>query len=145
LVAACDIVVADEDAKFSFSEVKIGLVPACISPYVVMRVGLARSNRLFLTGERFKAKRAMKYGLVDEVADSDELDDTVSEILQQVSNSGPNAMQVSKELLRRVGGYDFESLKAYTAEVIAKLRVSEEGQEGLSAYLEKRLPDWVKH
>ncbi|MCP4634712.1 MAG: enoyl-CoA hydratase/isomerase family protein [candidate division Zixibacteria bacterium] len=144
LVAACDIVVAAESAKFSFSEVKIGLVPACISPYVVMRVGLARSNRLFLTGERFKAKRALKYGLVDDVVPDDELDITVDGYVTQVLNSGPEAMSVSKELLRVVGDYDYEKLKQYTAEVIAKLRISEEGQEGLSAFLEKRLPKWIK-
>lgn len=144
LVAACDIVIAAESAKFSFSEVKIGLVPACISPYVVMRVGLSRSNRLFLTGERFDAKRAMEYGLVDEITDDDKLDDAVKKSLKQVANSGPNAMRISKELLRTVGNYDFDSLKRYTAEVIAKLRVSDEGQEGLAAFLEKRPPGWIK-
>ncbi len=144
LVAACDIVVAAEDAKFSFSEVKIGLVPACISPYVVMRVGLSRSNRLFLTGERFKAKKAKEYGLVDIVADNDELDEETNVIVKQVSNSGPNAMAISKELLRTVGNFDYDYLKKYTAEVIAKLRISDEGQEGLAAFLEKRKPDWIK-
>lgn len=144
LVAACDIVVAAESAKFSFSEVKIGLVPACISPYVVMRVGLSRSNRLFLTGERFKAKTAVKYGLVDEAVDDDDLDKSVEEVVKQVSNSGPQAMDVSKELLRKVGDYDFDELKKYTAEVIAKLRISDEGQEGLNAFLEKRSPNWIK-
>jgi methylglutaconyl-CoA hydratase len=143
LVAACDIAVAAESAKFSFSEVKIGLVPACISPYVVMKVGLSRSNRLFLTGERFGAEKALQYGLVDDVAADDRLDNAVDEIFKQISNSGPQAMAVSKELLRNVGDYDFGKLKTYTAEVIARLRISDEGQEGLAAFLEKRVPRWI--
>jgi len=144
LVAACDIVIASKEAVFSFSEVKIGLVPACISPYVVMRVGLSRANRLFLTGDRFKAKTARKMGLVDNVADEEDLDEAVDFAINQVMFSGPEAMAISKELLRKVGNYDFGFLKQYTAEVIAKLRISEEGQEGLSAFLEKRKPRWVR-
>ena len=145
LVAVCDVVVAAESARFSFSEVKIGLVPACISPYVVMRVGLSRANRLFLTGERFDARTAMEYGLVDEVVEDSILDEAVKEVIGKILDSGPEAMAISKELLRNVGNYDFETLKRYTAEVIAKLRVSEEGQEGLAAFLEKRAPKWTRN
>ncbi len=143
LVAACDIAIASENAKFSFSEVKLGLVPACISPYVIMRVGFSRANRLFLTGERFEAPKALEYGLIDDVVPNGSLDEAIEKTLSQVLNSGPNAITTSKELLRTIGGYDYDYLKRYTAEVIAKLRISDEGQEGLTSFLEKRKPRWA--
>ncbi len=143
-VAVSDIAIASSYAKFSFSEVRIGLVPACISPYVVRKVGEGRARELFLTGERISAQKALELGLVNGVAEPEELDKRMEEILQNILKCGPSALATCKELLRNVPGMDFERVRRYTAEVIAKLRISEEGQEGMSAFLEKRTPKWVE-
>jgi methylglutaconyl-CoA hydratase len=142
LLAACDLVIAAEVAKFSLSEVKLGLVPAVISPYVIRRLGESRCRQLMLTGERFKADRARRYGLVNTVVPIEELDDAVLERVTQLVSSGPEALKTCKELLHRIPLMDFEEAKAYTAEVIARLRISPEGQEGMAAFLEKRKPNW---
>jgi len=144
LLAACDVIIAAETAKFSLSEVKLGLVPAVISPYVIRRVGESRCRQLMLTGERFKADRAKRYGLVNTVVPIEDLDDAVQERVAQLLTSGPEALKTCKELLRRVPLMDFEEAKAYTAEVIARLRISREGQEGMAAFLDKRKPDWSR-
>lgn len=143
-LSACDIVVASTDAQFGLSEVKIGLVPACIAPYVVRRAGESRARRLFLTGERFDARRAAEIGLVDEVAAPGELDARVDDIISRLLSSGPEALACSKELLRKVPGMSFEDVKRFTAEMIAGLRISREGQEGMAAFLEKRKPKWTE-
>jgi len=139
-LSACDIVVASTDAQFGLSEVKIGLVPACIAPYVVRRAGESRARQLFLTGERFDARRAAEIGLVDEVAAPGELDGRVDAVIARLLSSGPEALACSKELLRKVPGMSFEDVKRFTAEMIAGLRISREGQEGMAAFLEKRKP-----
>jgi len=143
-LAACDIAVASADARFGLSEVKIGLVPACIAPYVLRRTGESRARRLFLTGERFDARRAAEIGLVDETAAPADLDGRVDEIVSRLLSSGPEALSCAKELLRRVPGMSFENVKGFTAEMIAGLRVSGEGQEGMAAFLEKRKPRWTE-
>lgn len=143
-VAVSDIAIASMSAKFSFSEVRIGVVPACISPYVVRKIGEGRARELFLTGERISAEKALKSGLVNGIAEPEDLDKRIEEILENMLKCGPNALATCKELLRNVPGMGFESVKKYTAEVIAKLRLSEEGQEGMSAFLEKRPPKWVE-
>ncbi len=142
-LSACDIVVASTEAQFGLSEVKIGLVPACIAPYVLRRTGESRARRFFLTGERFDARRATEIGLVDEVAAPADLDGRVEEIVVRLLSSGPEALTCCKELLRRVPGMLFEDVKRFTAEMIASLRVSREGQEGMAAFLEKRKPKWT--
>jgi len=142
-LSACDIAVASTDAQLGLSEVKIGLVPACIAPYVLRRTGESRARRLFLTGERFDARRAAEIGLVDEVAASVDLDGRVDDIVGRLLSSGPEALASCKELLRRVPGMSFEDVKRFTAEMIAGLRVSREGQEGMAAFLEKRRPRWT--
>ena len=142
-LAACDIVVADAGAQFGLSEVKIGLVPACIAPYIVRRTGEGRARRYFLTGERFDAVRAAEIGLVNDVAPVGELDAKVDEIAALLLASGPEALAQCKELLRRVPGMDFAAAGPYTAEMIARLRISLEGQEGMAAFLEKRKPKWT--
>jgi methylglutaconyl-CoA hydratase len=142
-LSACDIVVAEEGTQFGLSEVKIGLVPACIAPYVVRRTGEGRARRYFLTGERFGAGRAAEIGLADDVAPAGGLDAKVDAIAALLLSSGPEALAKCKELLRRVPGMDFAEAKAYTAEMIAHLRVSPEGQEGMAAFLEKRKPKWT--
>lgn len=144
LVAVCDLVIASEKAKFSLSEVKLGLVPACISPYEVRRVGEKNCRELFLTGERIDAQKALDFGLVNQVVPHDDLDKAVDELVKQLSNSGPNALAMCKKLLQNVPLMSFEEVKKYTAEMIASLRMSDEGQEGMNAFLEKRKPNWAK-
>jgi methylglutaconyl-CoA hydratase len=144
LVAVCDIAIAAENAKFSLSEVKLGLVPACISPYVIRKVGEGRCREFFLTGERLVAKRAMELGLVNQVVPSEELDQAVQEKANQLISSGPKAIAMCKELLKNVPGMDFDKAKTYTADMIARMRIGDEGQEGMNAFLEKRKPKWTE-
>ncbi|UCE20286.1 MAG: enoyl-CoA hydratase/isomerase family protein [Gemmatimonadota bacterium] len=141
-VAVCDLAIAAESAVFSFSEVKIGVVPACISPYVVRRVGESRCREFFLTGERLTAQRALESGLVNQVVPEGELDAAVGERVKQLLSSGPYALHVCKQLLQQVPQLDFEEARAYTADVLAKLREGAEAQEGMSAFFEKRKPKW---
>jgi methylglutaconyl-CoA hydratase len=143
LMAANDIVIASKKAVISLSEVKIGLVPACISPYVIMRAGPGACREFFLTGERMKAKKAHRLGLVNGVADEDELDEEIEEITKRLVSSGPEALRVCKDLLDNVSEMPLAEAKEYTAKVIAEVRVSDEGQEGMTAFLEKRKPNWL--
>ena len=142
MVAVCDIPVAAEDAVLSFSEVKIGLVPACISPYVLKRVGERYGREYFLTGERLTAQKALQCGLVNRVVPADELDATVEELVQQLISSGPAALATCKRMVREVGDMDLDTAGPATAEMIARLRMSAEGQEGMAAFLERRKPAW---
>jgi methylglutaconyl-CoA hydratase len=144
LVAANDIVIASDKAVFSLSEVKIGLVPACISPYVLKRMGEKNCREYFITGERLNAQKAWEAGLVNSFVENDMLDEKVNQIIKQLLSSGPNAITVCKELIEKVLTMKLEDAKGYTAEVIAKLRVSSEGQEGMNAFFEKRKPSWVE-
>jgi methylglutaconyl-CoA hydratase len=144
LVAVCDIAIAAEKAKFSLSEVKLGLVPACISPYVIRKVGEGRCREFFLTGERLIAKRAMELGLINQVVSLEELDQAVQEKTNQLISSGPKAIAMCKELLKNVPGMDFDKAKTYTADMIARMRIGDEGQEGMNAFLEKRKPKWTE-
>ncbi|RKX69116.1 enoyl-CoA hydratase/isomerase family protein [candidate division WOR-3 bacterium] len=141
-VAVCDIAIASEQAIFSFSEVKIGLVPACISPYVVKKCGEGRARELFITGERIDARRAYEIGLVNRVVPHEELRSTVVEYARRIISSGPNAIAVCKRLLDRITDMDFAQARDFTAKTIAELRVSKEGQEGMSAFLNKKKPSW---
>jgi len=141
-VSACDIVIASTEARFGLSEVKIGLVPACIAPYVLRRTGEGRARQYFLTGERFDARRALEIGLVNIAVEPAELDRKVEEVVSSLVSSGPEALAKAKELLTRVPGLSYEEAKRYTAEMIAGLRTSAEGQEGMAAFLEKRKPKW---
>jgi len=143
-VAVCDIAIAADQAKFSFSEVKIGLIPACISPYVMKKCGEGKCREFFLTGERLTAKRAFDTGLVNAVVELKEIDKYVAELVSRLISSGPEAINNCKELLRNVAEMSLEEAKKYTAEVIAKLRISNEGQEGMNAFLDKRKPKWSK-
>jgi len=143
LVAVCDIAIASADAFFAFSETKLGLTPAAISPYLLRRMGERNLRELFLTGERFTAARALETGLVNAVVPADELDAAVDERVARLMTGGPRALAASKALIRGIGERDLAANGPYTAEVIARLRVSEEGQEGMAAFLEKRRPRWV--
>jgi len=142
LVAVCDIPVASEDAVLSFSEVKIGLVPACISPYVLKRVGERYGREYFLTGERLTAQKALQCGLVNRVVPADELDATVEGLVKHLISSGPAALATCKRMVREVGDMDLDTAGPATAEMIARLRMSAEGQEGMAAFLERRKPAW---
>ena len=142
LVAVCDIAIASSVAKFSFSEVKLGLVPACISPYVIRKCGEGRTREFFLTGERLSAEKALSAGLVNQVVPPEELDEAVEDLVSQLLSSGPQAIGVCKELLGNVPSLSFEEAKEYTARVLSGLRISDEGQEGTKAFLEKRKPKW---
>jgi len=141
-LSACDIAVASTAARFGLSEVKIGVVPAAISPYVLRRIGESRARQYFLTGERFDALRALEMGLVNFAVPPAELDAKVEEIVSSLLSSGPEALAKAKELLTRVPGMGFAEATRYTAEMIAGLRASAEAQEGMAAFLEKRKPKW---
>ena len=143
LVAVCDIAIASFDAKFAFSEVKLGIVPAIISPYVIRKIGIGPTRELFLTGERFDAHRAKEIGLVNAVAQPESLDSAIDTKINLLLSSGPKAIAEVKKLVRKVPYVVPTELRKYTAELIAKLRVSDEGQEGISAFLNKRDASWV--
>ena len=142
-VAVCDIAIAARSAKFSFSEVKIGVVPACIGPYVIRKMGEGKARELFITGERMSADRAFEVGLVNKVVDDDQLDAEVENLIQSILTSGPEAVAMAKTLVSQVPLMTPSQFKPFTAEMIARLRVSDEGQEGMDAFLNKRKPKWV--
>lgn len=144
LLSACDIAISAEEAVFGLSEVKLGLVPAAISPYVVRRIGESKAREYFLTGERITAARACEIGLVNKIVPLDELEGKVNEIVDQLLTSGPEALASCKELLFNVLRMSPAEAKEYTARMITNLRISQEGQEGMAAFFEKRKPKWVK-
>jgi len=145
LLAACDFVLADKNAVFSLSEVKIGIVPACISPYVMKRVGEYKSKELMLTGVRFSGKEAEKYGLVNWAMGDKKRKAKLQELISSLGTSGPIALSQCKKLLYDMSNsLSHEEAMTYTAEMIADLRKSDEGQEGMNSFLEKRKPNWVK-
>ncbi len=144
LISCCDIVVASNDAIFCLSEVRVGLIPATISPYVTAAIGSRAARRYFLTAEVFGAAQARDIGLVSELAASEKCDDTVEKILSSILQNGPEAVHQSKQLIFDVAGKPVtDALIKTTSERIAAVRISQEGQEGLAAFLEKRLPQWV--
>ncbi len=143
LASCCDIVIASSKASFCLSEVKLGLIPATISPYVVNAMGLKAARRYFITAERFFADKAHNIGLVDEVVAPDELEQAVDKMLSTLLANGPQAVRQAKKLALDVAHQDInQTLLSDTSERIAALRVSEEGQEGLGAFFEKRAPAW---
>ncbi|MBN7798303.1 enoyl-CoA hydratase/isomerase family protein [Parahaliea mediterranea] len=143
LVSCCDMAVASEGASFSLSEVKIGLVPATISPYVIRAIGERAARRYFVTAERFRAAEALRLGLVSEVVAEDELDTALERLVSAVLGNGPEAVRAAKDLVHSVAGKPItRELVEDTCARIAHIRVSEEGQEGLSAFLDKRQPRW---
>ena len=144
LVAACDIIVAVDAANFCLSEVKLGLIPATISPYVIKAMGENASRRYFLTAERFSAQEALRIGFAHEVVIAEMLDAKVAEIVKALVNNSPNAVQQAKALVREVAGRPVnDALLADTAERIAHIRASEQGREGVQSFLEKRKPNWL--
>ncbi len=147
LIAACDIAIGAEGAKFALSEVKLGLVPAVISPYVTAAIGARHARRLFISGEVFDAMEAARIGLLHQCVSAAQLDDAVDRTLHFLAKGGPTAQREAKQLALRITGLTPENamrLDAENAALIARLRVSEEGQQGLSAFLEKHAPPWAK-
>lgn len=143
LVACCDIVIASERASFCLSEVKLGLIPAVISPYVVKAMGERQAQRYFTTAERFKADKAAEFGLVHEVVAEDSLIEKTNEVITTLLSNGPQAVKAAKSLIRAVANQTIDqSLMDETARRIADIRASEQGKEGLNAFLEKRTADW---
>ncbi|HKQ23186.1 MAG TPA: enoyl-CoA hydratase/isomerase family protein [Burkholderiales bacterium] len=145
LVACCDIAVAAVEASFSLSEVRLGLIPSVISPYVIAAIGEREARRYFLTAERFGAEEARRIGLVHEVTTGDQLDEGVRSVVDQLLKGGPNSLAAAKRLIADVTRRPLEdTLIEETARRIASIRVSPEGREGVSAFLEKRPPAWTK-
>jgi methylglutaconyl-CoA hydratase len=144
LVAASDVVVAEAGATFAFSEVRLGIAPATIAPFVVSKIGYSHARALMLSGERFDAELAREMGLVHEVAPEDELDTVVDRKVSQLLKGGPDALAAVKQLLRQIEAVEPMEATGLMATLISDLRVSEEGQEGLAAFLEKREPFWRK-
>ncbi|NRA61056.1 MAG: enoyl-CoA hydratase/isomerase family protein [Psychrobium sp.] len=148
LVACCDIAIANAKASFCLSEVKIGLIPAVISPYVVAAIGQRQAQRYFLTAERFKADKALSFGLVHEICDgltANDLSEAAAPIIESLLLNSPAAMTQAKELIAFVSNQaiDDELIRG-TSQRIASIRVSAEGQEGLTSFLDKRCPNWLQ-
>ncbi|MBI5277552.1 MAG: enoyl-CoA hydratase/isomerase family protein [Burkholderiales bacterium] len=143
LVAACDIAVAVDTANFCLSEVKLGLIPATISPYVIRAMGARAAHRYFLTAERFTAAEALRIGYVHEAVAAEALDGKVAEVVQSLVNAGPGAVKACKKLVQDVAGRDITpELMAMTVQGIADIRASAEGREGVASFLQKRKPGW---
>lgn len=142
LAAVCDIVVAADDAVFALSEVKLGILPAVVGPYVMRKIGISAARELFLTGVRFDAARARQIGLVHEIVPADALDAAVARRVADVLAASPAGIARAKALIREIAGAHPNDVIGVTTNAIASQRVSEEGQEGLRAFLEKRKPSW---
>lgn len=143
LVSVCDYVIANHEALLGFTEVRLGLIPAVISPYCISKIGESNARAWFLSGERFNADEAKRMGLVHEVCSADEIDQKVEDYKKKFLAAGPEAAKEAKRLIREV----MKNLKAsedYTCQMITERRVSSEGQEGMRALLEKDKPDWMK-
>ena len=147
LVAACDITIAIDSAMFGLTEVRLGLAPAVISPYVFRRIGERNARRYFMTGERFDSRQALEIGLIQQCVTEDKLDETVETVTNQLLKGGPLAVTICKQLAFAVAGHNKKTQKStdeYTSGLIAGMRIMDEGQEGLAAFLEKRKPGWVE-
>jgi methylglutaconyl-CoA hydratase len=144
IISACDVSVAASGIAFAFTEARLGIAPAMISPFVIRRVGPARAQRLFLTGETFSAEDAARFGLIDHVVGANELDEKVEAICRDLERCGPHALASVKEIVARVTTSSPEDSRRYTAEMLAKMRAGDEGQEGLTAFFERRPPRWAR-
>ena len=145
LVACCDIAIASKHASFCLSEVKLGLVPAVISPYVIKAMGRRQAQRYFVSAEKFNVKEARKMGLVTEVTEPEQLAEAVMGVATQIASNGPEAVIAAKKLINTVADQPInQTLNSQTARIIAQIRASEQGKEGVSAFLGKRPPDWLE-
>jgi methylglutaconyl-CoA hydratase len=144
LAAVCDVVVSADDAIFGFTETKLGIVAGVIAPFALAKIGASNARALFLTGERFDAARARAIGLVHEVVPPTELDTAIDRVLRELLSSGPQAIAAAKQLVRDVRAASYDDTLDITTRAIADRRVSDEGQEGLRAFLERRKADWAQ-
>ena len=144
IISACDVTVAVRGVSFAFTECRLGIAPAMISPFVIRRIGPARAQRLFLTAETFGAEDAERFGLIDHVVDAKALDETVERICHDFERCGPQALGYLKEIVAHVLEDDAEGNRRFTAEMLARMRAGEEGQEGMAAFFEKRPPRWAR-
>lgn len=142
LVACADIVIASESCQFGLTEVKLGIIPAVIGPFVLAKIGAGQARALFMTGERFDAARALRIGLVHHVVPEEGIDAAVDRLVAELMTSGPIAARAAKAWIRRIGGLSKEDASALAPRKIAELRASPEGREGIAAFLEKRRPSW---
>ena len=144
-ITACDFAYAENEAVFSLSEVKIGIIPACVSPYVIKRVGEFAAKELMITGRRINGKEAEEFRLVNRSVEKDRLENHVNSIIEVIISGGPNAISKCKDLIFNVSNkLTLEEAGEYTAKMIADIRTSNEGQEGMAAFLEKRKPKWAE-
>ncbi len=141
LIACCDIAITTHNAQFAFTEVRLGLVPAVISPYILMSIGPRHTRRLFLTAAQFSSNEALNLQLVHQVVADEQLDETVDKTIRQLLKAGPEAVKACKRLMPRLSSDEIDN---ELVALIAALRASPEGQEGLTAFLEKRDPHWIK-
>ena len=142
LAAVCDIVLSSPGTTYGFTETKLGIIPAVISPFVIAKIGVSHARALFLTGERFSAERAQAIGLVHEVLDDDALERRLNELVAEFGTAGPSAVVAAKDLIQRVRAATYDESASLTARAIARVRTSPEGQEGLHAFLERRPARW---
>lgn len=142
LVAIADIAVASTEAVFAFTEVRLGILPAIVSPYVIRKIGFAHATALFTSGIRFDARRAQEIGLVERAEDPKNLDAKLTFYLDAIVEGGPHAVNAAKRLVREIAGRPVAEVREMTVERIAGIRVSDEGQEGMRAFLERRKPNW---
>lgn len=143
LVAACDIAISRRGCKFAFTEVRLGLAPAVIAPYVVKAIGEKNARRYMLTGDFFNDEQAVQMGLISRNVTAVDLDGAVRTFAENMFGTAPGAVAACKELIQKVSEQPLDEVQDYTARLIAKLRAGEEGQEGMSSFLEKRRPSWV--
>lgn len=143
LLSCCDVVLASEQSSFCFSEVKVGITPATIAPYVLAKIGLSAARRYFLTAETFDAQEAKQIGLVQDIINEKKLEQHANKLAERISNYSPQALKITKSLLFELPKNEAEAIE-YTANLIAYIRTSPEGQEGLRAFLEKRKPNWYQ-
>jgi len=143
LTAAVDVAICSDDCMFGLTEVKLGIVPAVISPFVLQKIGAGRARTLFLTGERFDGKEAQRIGLVYRSVPVEQLDDAVAQSVKELLSAGPAAVASAKELIRSVAHLSLEDAIPVTSKWIADLRATDEAKEGFSAFLEKRKPTWM--
>ena len=148
LIAACDIAIAIDNARYGLTEARLGLAPAVVSPYVIRCIGERAARRYFQSGERFDSNQALDIGLIQQCVSTAQLDETVDDMISQLLLGGPLALTHCKQLVFEIAGHNRESQKIideHTARLIARLRISDEGQEGLTAFLDKRKPAWIEN
>ena len=143
LVACCDIAIAADNTQFCLSEVRLGLSPATIAPYVIKAIGARQARRYFLTAEKFSAQKAMALNLVHEVCPADQISHTIDRVTEKLLAGGPQALGIAKQLVQNIDCYSTENLPQMTADIIANQRTSQEAKQGLQSFFDRRKPPWV--